>query len=147
MSAMKHSDRFQSLGDSKHPPQVEGLITIACKHSISQTVERLKNSIAANGASLFLLVDHAAEAAKAGMNMPPTQLLIFGNPRGGTQLMIASPTIAIDLPLKILVAEDAHRKVSISYNSPEYLQQRHMLPHGLVQNIAILATLAREAAE
>jgi uncharacterized protein (DUF302 family) len=99
------------------------------------------------GIKLFVLVDHSGEAAKVGLKMPNTKLLIFGNPKGGTPLMLASPSIAIDLPLKILVAEDAQGKVWISYNSPEYLKERHGLPQDLVQNIAVVEVLAAKAAE
>jgi uncharacterized protein (DUF302 family) len=80
------------------------------------------------------------------MKMPDTRLLIFGNPKGGTPLMLASPSVAIDLPLKLLVAEDASGKCSISYNSPQYLRKRHKLPNELIQNIAIIEALASEAA-
>jgi uncharacterized protein (DUF302 family) len=96
---------------------------------------------------LFALIDHSGEAESAGMHMPPTKLLIFGNPKAGTSLMIASPTIAIDLPLKVLIWEDANGKVWISYNSPAYLQARHGLPRELLQNIAVIEALARSAAE
>jgi uncharacterized protein (DUF302 family) len=93
------------------------------------------------------LVDHSGEAERAGMQMHPTKLVIFGNPKAGTPLMIASPSIAIDLPLKILVWEDSNGKVWISYNSPAYLQARHNLPEHLVQNIAVVEALAAKAAE
>jgi len=92
-------------------------------------------------------VDHSGEAEKAGLKMPDTKLLIFGNPKSGTPLMLASPSIALDLPLKILVAEDATGKVWISYNSPAYLQQRHNLPADLLSNIAVIEALAANAAQ
>jgi uncharacterized protein (DUF302 family) len=97
--------------------------------------------------TLFALINHSGEAEKAGLKMPPTKLLIFGNPKGGTPLMLAAPSAAIDLPLKILVAEDAQGKVWISYNSPEYLKERHGLPENLVQNIAVVQALATAAGE
>ena len=81
------------------------------------------------------------------MKMPPTKLLIFGNPKGGTPLMLAAPSSAIDLPLKILVSQDASGKVWVSYNSPAYLKERHGLPENLLQNIAVVETLAAKAAE
>jgi uncharacterized protein (DUF302 family) len=93
------------------------------------------------------LIDHSGEAGKAGMKMPPTKLLIFGNPKGGTPLMLAAPSVAIDLPLKILVWQDSQGKVWLSYNSPAYLQERHGLPQDLLQNIAVVGTLAAKAGE
>jgi uncharacterized protein (DUF302 family) len=96
---------------------------------------------------LFALVDHSGEAQKAGLKMPPTKLLIFGSPKAGTPIMLATPSAAIDLPLKILVRQDNHEKVWISYNSAAYLQQRHGLSQELMQNIAVVEALAAKAAE
>ena len=110
-------------------------------------MDRLKSILQAKGVTLFALIDHSGEAAKVGMKMPPTKLLIFGDPKAGTPLMLAAPSIAIDLPLKILVWEDAQGKVWLSYNSPEYLAERHDLPKDLVQNIAVVASLAAKAGE
>jgi len=124
-----------------------GIVTIAGRHSVEQTVERIQETLQAKGIKLFALVDHSGEAEKAGMQMPPTKLLIFGNPRAGTPLMTASPSVAIDLPLKILVSEDTSGKVWISFNSPAYLQSRHRLPQDLVQNIAVVEVLAAKVAE
>jgi len=124
-----------------------GIISRVSRHSVDETVEKLKEILQAKGVKLFALVDHSGEAEKAGLKMPPTKLLIFGNPKGGTPLMIASPEVAIDLPLKILVAEDAGGKVQVSYNSPAYLKQRHNLPENLLQNIAVVELLAAAAAE
>ena len=101
----------------------------------------------AQGIALFALVDHSGEAAKAGLTMPPTKLLIFGSPKAGTPMMLAAPSVAIDLPLKILVAEDAAGDVWISYNAPDYLRQRHGFPADLLPNIAAVAGLAEKAAE
>jgi uncharacterized protein (DUF302 family) len=114
---------------------------------VDETVQKLEGILQAKGVKLFALVDHSGEAEKAGMKMRPTKLLIFGSPKAGTPLMIASPGIAIDLPLKILVWEDAERKVWVSYNSPDYLQKRHGLPPDLVQKIAVVGALANKAAE
>jgi len=124
-----------------------GIVEIASNHSVDQTVEKLKAILQAKGVTLFALVDHSGEAEKVGMTMLPTKLFIFGSPKAGTPLMLAAPTIAIDLPLKILVSEDSQGKVWISYNSPEYLQERHNLPTDLLQNIAVVGTLAAKAAE
>jgi len=124
-----------------------GIIEKTSNHSVDQTVEKLKSILQAKGVTLFALVDHSGEAEKVGMKMRPTKLLIFGSPKAGTPLMLAAPSIAIDLPLKILVSEDAQGKVWISYNSPEYLKDRHGLPPELLANIAVVETLATKAAE
>jgi uncharacterized protein (DUF302 family) len=128
-------------------PNQNGIVSIPSHHSVDVTVEKLKAMLQAKGIQLFALVDHSGEAAKAGLNMPPTKLLIFGNPKGGTPLMLAAPSVAIDLPLKILIAEDAQGKVTVSYNSAEYLKERHGLPDNLLANIAVIQTLAEKAAE
>ena len=127
--------------------KVNGIIDTPSNHSVDQTVERLKGILQAKGVALFALVDHSGEAEKVGMKMPPTKLLIFGSPKAGTPLMLAAPSIAIDLPLKLLVWEDAHGKAWVSYNSPAYLQERHNLPPELLQNIAVIENLAAKAAE
>jgi uncharacterized protein (DUF302 family) len=110
-------------------------------------VEKLKQIVQSKGLTLFALVDHSGEAEKIGMKMRPTRLLIFGSPRAGTPLMLAAPSVAIDLPLKILVWEDAEGKVWVSYNSPTYLQERHGFPPDLIRNIAAVEALASAAAE
>ena len=125
----------------------EGIVSKESRHSVAETLEKLKGILAAKNVTLFAVIDHSGEAAKVAMKMPETKLLIFGNPKGGTPLMQASPSAAIDLPLKILVAEDAQGKVWVSYNSPEYLKERHGLPDNLVGNIAVVAALAEKAAE
>jgi len=116
-------------------------------HSVDETVEKLKGILQSKGVTLFAMVDHSGEAAKVGLKMRPTKLVIFGSPRAGTPLMMAAPRSAIDLPLKILVWEDADGKVWVSYNSTAYLQQRHGFPADLLQNIAVVETLAAKAAE
>lgn len=125
----------------------QGFLSQRSQHSVDETVTRLKSILDAKGVMLFALVDHSGEAKKAGMEMRPTKLLIFGNPAAGTPVMLAAPTIAIDLPLKILVWEDAEGAVWLSWNSPEYLQQRHNVPADLMKNIGAAATLAAKAAE
>jgi uncharacterized protein (DUF302 family) len=125
----------------------EGIVKIPSHHSVDETVDKLKAILNSKGVTLFAVVDHSGEAEKAGMKMPPTKLLIFGNPKAGTPLMLAAPSAAIDLPLKILVAEDAQGKVWISYNSPEYLKERHGLPAELLPNIAVAQALAAAAGE
>jgi len=124
-----------------------GIINVPSNHSVDETVERINNILQTKGITLFALIDHSGEAEKVGMKMRPTKLLIFGSPKAGTPLMLAAPSAAIDLPLKILVWEDAGGKVWLSYNSPEYLQHRHGLPQDLVQNIAVVGVLAAKAAE
>src|SRR5882762_11216491 len=120
------------------PAKNNGIIDKPSNHSVEQTVEKLKNILRSKGVTLFALVDHSGEAEKVGMKMRPTQLLIFGSPKAGTPLMLAAPSTAIDLPLKILIWEDDQGKVWITYNSPTYLQTRHNLPADLLQNIAVI---------
>jgi len=124
-----------------------GIINRPSNHSVDETVEKLEGILQAKGVTLFALVDHSGEAEKVGMKMRPTKLLIFGSPKAGTPLMLAAPSIAIDLPLKILVWEDGQGKVWVSHNSPAYLQQRHGLPQELLQNIAVVGALAATAAQ
>lgn len=125
----------------------KGIVDRPSNHSVDETIEKLKAILQAKGVTLFALVDHSGEAKKVGMKMHPTKLLIFGSPKAGTPLMLAAPSIAIDLPLKILVWEDVQGKVWISYNSPEYLKEWHGLPQELLQNIAVVETLATKAGE
>jgi uncharacterized protein (DUF302 family) len=126
---------------------VQGIKQVASHHSVDKTVERLKAILSEKGVTLFALVDHSGEAAKAGLSMPATKLLIFGSPKAGTPLMLAAPSAALDLPLKILVAEDEAGKVWVSWNAPEFLRERHGLPQELVANIAVVETLAAKIAE
>jgi uncharacterized protein (DUF302 family) len=124
-----------------------GMVDIPSNHSVDHTVERLKGILEAKGVAIFALIDHSREAEEAGLKMPPTKLLIFGSPKAGTPVMLAAPSIAIDLPLKILIREDRAGKVWVSYNSPAYLKERHGVPQELLQNIAVAETLASKAAE
>jgi uncharacterized protein (DUF302 family) len=124
-----------------------GIVSKPSKHSVEQTVEALTSILKSKGVAVFGLVDHSGEAEKVGLKMRPTKLVIFGNPKAGTPLMLASPSSAIDLPLKILVWEDGQGKVWLSYNSSEYLRDRHGLSQELMQNIAIVETLATKAGE
>jgi uncharacterized protein (DUF302 family) len=125
----------------------EGIVKIPSRRSVDETVDKLKATLESKGATLFALIDHSGEAAKAGLKMPPTKLLIFGSPKAGTPLMLAAPSAALDLPLKILVTEDAQGKVWISYNSVDYLKERHGLPQSLSPNIAVVETLATAAGQ
>jgi uncharacterized protein (DUF302 family)/uncharacterized membrane protein YidH (DUF202 family) len=124
-----------------------GIMRVASNHSVDETVGKLQSILQAKGVKLFGVVDHSGEAAAVGLKMPNTKLVIFGNPKAGTPLMLASPSTALDLPLKILVAEDAAGKVWVSYNAPAFLQSRHSLPADLLPNIAVIETLAAKAAE
>ena len=124
----------------------EGVVTIASRGSVDEIVDALTALLKAKGVKLFALVDHSGEAEKAGLTMPPTRLLIFGSPKAGTPLMLASPSAALDLPLKILVAEDSQGRAWISYNSADYMRERHGLPQALMAKIAVVETLAAAAA-
>ena len=124
-----------------------GIIEIPSHHSVQETAEKLKNILQTNGVTLFAFIDHSGEAEKIGLKMPPTKLFIFGSPKAGTPLMLASPSVAIDFPLKILIREDSGGKVWVSYNSPAYLEKRHALPPDLIQNIGVIEVLARKTAE
>jgi uncharacterized protein (DUF302 family) len=124
-----------------------GIVSVLSSHSFDETVSRLQNLLQQNNITLFALIDHSGEAEKVGLKMIPTRLFIFGNPKTGTPLMQSAPSTAIDLPLKLLVSQDPERKVWITYNEPEYLQQRHGFPTTLIQNISAVEKLARKAAE
>ena len=125
----------------------QGIVTSQSRYSFAETVEKLEALLKEKGIKLFTIIDHSGEAASAGLSMPPTKVLIFGNPKGGTPLMLAAPSTAIDLPLKILVAEDAQGKVWISWNDPAYLQQRHGFPKELIANIAAAGMLASQMSQ
>lgn len=129
------------------PSTNNGILSERSNNSVDETVERLKRTLQAKEVNIFAIIDHSGEAEKVGFKMPPTKLVIFGSPKAGTPLMLAAPSIAIDLPLKILSWEDAQGKVWVSYNAPAYLQERHGVPEDLLQNIAVVKTLAAKAAE
>ncbi|MGA8143472.1 MAG: DUF302 domain-containing protein [Candidatus Acidiferrales bacterium] len=124
---------------------VPGFISKASKRSVPETIERVTTILKSRGVAIFALVDHSGEAEKIGVKMRPTQLLIFGNPKAGTPLMLAAPSVAIDLPLKALAWEDGAGKVWLSFNSPDYLQQRHGFPSELEKNIAAIEPLLDQA--
>ncbi|HVP45634.1 MAG TPA: DUF302 domain-containing protein [Bryobacteraceae bacterium] len=145
--SVRGPQQSNSQEKSMAPSPETGIVNVSSRHSVDQTVQKFEEILQAKGVKLFALIDHSGEAEKAGMHMRPTKLLIFGNPKAGTPLMIASPSIAIDLPLKALVWEDANAQVWISYNSSAYLQARHKLPPQLLQNIAVVEAMAATAAE
>jgi uncharacterized protein (DUF302 family) len=124
-----------------------GMIDVPSPYSVNETLSRLESILKEKGATVFARVDHSGEAAKVGFTMRPTQLVIFGSPKAGTPLMVAAPSLAIDLPLKALAWQDEGGKVWLSYNSPEYLQKRHGIPADLLKNIAIVGALIHKAVE
>jgi uncharacterized protein (DUF302 family)/uncharacterized membrane protein YidH (DUF202 family) len=146
-SARLHPENHNQEEISMTPAANNGIIDKPSNHSVEQTVEKLKNILQSKGVQLFAVIDHSGEAEKVGLKMPPTKLLIFGSPKAGTPLMLAAPSSAIDLPLKILIWQDTQGKAWVSYNSPAYFEERHSLPSELVQNIAIVENLATKAAE
>src|ERR1700687_663271 len=132
---------------SEAPDMDNGIIDLPSRYSVPETVARLEWILKEKGLTVFALVDHSGEAEKAGLTMRPTQLLIFGSPKGGTPLMVAAPRLAIDFPLKALAWQDERGQVWLSYNSPEYLQQRHGFPADLLKNIAGIGALIQKAVE
>lgn len=128
-------------------PEENGLVQIASHYSVDETVRRLQSAFGSKGLQVFSIVDHSGEAEKVGLKMPPTKVVIFGSPKAGTPLMVATPSLAIDLPLKALVAQDGDGKVWVTYNSPEYLQQRHGVPAELINNLAGAGTLIEKTVE
>ncbi len=148
--SIRHSIRSQSANNKESSMQVSpdnGIVKVQSHSSVDGTVEKITEMLKAKGVDLFALVDHSGEAEKVGMKMPPTKLLIFGSPKAGTPLMLAAPSSGLDLPLKILVAEDAEGKVWVSYNSPTYLEERHGIPHEMIEKIGVVGSLAAKAAE
>ena len=123
-----------------------GMIVVSSPYSVPDTLARLESILKEKGLTIFARVDHSGEAEKAGLKMRPTQLLIFGSPKAGTPLMVAAPSVAIDLPLKALIWEDERGRVWISYNAPEYLQQRHGFPADLLKNLAGASAVIDEVA-
>jgi uncharacterized protein (DUF302 family) len=129
------------------PEGKSGLVRIASPHSVPETLQRLEEILRSKGLTIFARIDHSGEAAKVGLKMRPTLVLLFGSPKAGTPVMVAAPSAAIDLPLKALVAEDDQGEVWITYNSPEYLQQRHSIPDDLIKNLAGAGALLQKAVE
>jgi uncharacterized protein (DUF302 family) len=121
-----------------------GIISQPSPYSVTETIDRLEAVLQAKGITIFARIDQQAEAEKVGLSLRPTQLLLFGSPKAGTPLMVAEPTIALDLPLKVLAWEVADSKVWLSYNDPNYLRQRFSLPDELVKNIAVIASLIEQ---
>ncbi len=124
-----------------------GLVQVPSRYSVEESVQRLDAAFADKGLKIFATIDHSGEAEKVGLKMRPTKVVIFGSPKAGTPLMVAAPSLAIDLPLKALVAEDDAGKVWVTYNSPEYLQQRHGFPQDLIKNLTGAGMLIAKAVE
>lgn len=122
-----------------------GIVTRSSPFTIQETLDRLQKTLASKGIHLFALVDHSGEAEKAGLAMPPTKLLIFGNPAAGTPVMLAAPTAALDLPLKILVWQDPADAIQISWNNPAWLQQRHGIPDAFLKVLGAPEAIAAAA--
>ncbi|MBV9886221.1 MAG: DUF302 domain-containing protein [Acidobacteria bacterium] len=124
----------------------QGIERVASTRGFDDTVAHFEQLIAAKGMMLFAKIDFTGDAKRAGLTMPRTILLVFGNPKGGTPVMVAAPSSALDLPLKVLISEEAVGEVWLSFNSPEYLAQRHGIPRELVANIAGIRGLVGAAA-
>jgi uncharacterized protein (DUF302 family) len=124
-----------------------GIIDVPSRYSVPETLTRLQSVVKEKGMTVFALIDHSGEAEKAGLTLRPTQLLIFGSPKGGTPLMVAAPRLAIDLPLKALAWQDEQGQVWLSCNSPDYLHERHGFPAELLKNIAGITALVGKAVE
>jgi len=125
----------------------KGLVSVASHYPMDETVRRLQAAFTERGMKIFAVIDHSGEADKAGLKMRPTKVVIFGSPKGGTPLMVAAPSLAIDLPLKALVAEDGDGKITVTYNDPEYLKERHGVPAELIKNLAGAGGVIAKAVE
>lgn len=124
--------------------QSRGIVELVSRSSFAETLQKLTQLLTQKGVTIFAVIDHSGEAAKVGIEMRPTRLVIFGNPKDGTPVMLASPSAAIDLPLKILIAENEAGKTLVSYNTPEYLAQRHGIPPDLAEKLAAVKLLAEK---
>jgi len=127
------------------PANVNGLVSLPSPYTVPETLDRLESILQQKNVNIFARVDHSGEAEKVGLKMPPTQLLIFGNPKGGTPLMLAAPLSAIDLPLKALAWQDSEGKVWLSYNDPQYLKSRYGLADDLLPPISAAIGLVKQA--
>ena len=125
--------------------QADGTISKPSKYSVQETLHRLETILTAKGIKIFARIDHSGEAERAGLKMPPTQLLIFGNPKGGTPVMLAAPTSAIDLPWKALAWQDAGGQVWLSYNDAAYIQRRFGLSDDVMKPLAGLGAVIEQA--
>jgi uncharacterized protein (DUF302 family) len=124
----------------------EGVARLRSVDGVEATYARLRDEVARRGLTIFAEIDFARDAAAAGLAMPPSRLLVFGNPRAGTPLLQASPSLAVDLPLKVAVWQDASGQTWVGYNTPEYLGSRHRVPDALLPNIGAIRPIAETAA-
>src|SRR5713226_7055814 len=127
------------------PPSVEGIVSRPSSFAVEETLERLKAAIHSRNLTLFAQIDHSGEARRVGLTMQEAHVLIFGNPKGGTPLMIASPLLALDLPLKVLVWQSEEKRVWVSSNSVAYLRDRYTIPQDLVGNLAVVDAVIEQA--
>jgi uncharacterized protein (DUF302 family) len=132
-------------GLERRMDSIPDITSYSSPYSVPETLDRLEALLRQNNITIFARVDHAGEAQRVELHMPPTQVLIFGNPQAGTPIMLAEPLAAIDLPLKALAWQDAEGKVWLSYNEPEYLRNRFHLAPELLNSISGLAGLIRQA--
>ncbi len=123
-----------------------GIVSVRSSHSFADSMEKLQTNVTSKGLKIFAVIDHSGEAAAVGLQIPPTKVVIFGSARSGTPIMTAAPSSALDLPLKVLVAE-SNGEVWLSYNSPAYLAQRHSIPDSLIGNIAGIEAVVRTTVE
>ena len=137
----------RNVGKGNAIMQRDGLVRLVSRYPVDETIQRLTQAFSGIGMHIFAVIDHSGEAAKVGFNMPTTKVIIFGSPKGGTPVMLAAPSLAIDLPLKALVAEDAKGNTSVTYNDPEYLKDRHNVPSDLIKNLAGAGVLIAKALE
>jgi uncharacterized protein (DUF302 family) len=138
---------IERSAEVKEMAQGKGLVTVASHYSVEDTVNRLQAAFVEKGMQVFAVIDHSGEAEKVGLKMRPTKVVIFGSPKGGTPLMVAAPSLAIDLPLKALVAEDVAGKVMVTYNDPQYLKERHGVPEELIKNLVGAGVVIGKAVE
>jgi uncharacterized protein (DUF302 family) len=128
------------------PAPIPSLVSIASKHSVTEALARLEAILAARGLRIFARIDFSGDARRAGLDLRPMMQVVFGNPKAGTPLLVAAPTMGIDLPLRVLIWQDANGAVWLSYNDPDFLAQRHGVPAELIRNIAGIRALVAEAA-
>jgi uncharacterized protein (DUF302 family) len=148
MSRLLAAVLFGAFSMSIQAGASSGVVVLTSHHSVDQTIDRLESLLKEKGVLIFARIDFSSDAMRAGLDMRPEQLLIFGNPKGGTPLMQAVPTVGLDLPLKALVWEDAEGKTWLAYNDPQYIVQRHALESGLSANLAaVIPLLERSAAQ
>jgi len=126
--------------------EITGLVRLPSRHSVAETIDRLEASLKQRGIMVFARIDFSGDAARSGLHMQPEQMLVFGNPKAGTPLMLQVPAVGIDLPLKALAWQDAEAKVWLAYNDPLYIVRRHGIGAGLAANLAAVVPMIEAAA-